>query len=283
MLATYLIGLREGLEAALIVSILVAYLVRTDRRTALPWVWAGVGIAIAMSVGVALVLDLTSAALSETAEQLFAGFMSLVAVALVTWMIFWMRSASRTIAHDLRGNLDQAFAMGVGAVATMAFAAVAREGLETAVFFFSLTHGTEAGLAPLAGLVLGLATSAGIGWLLYRGAVRINLSTFFRYTGLLLILVAAGVLAYGIHELQEAGLLPGEANLAFDVSATIPADSWYASVARGVLGFRPAMSVLEVLAWAAYVGTTMLLFLRPVRPAATRSTQDAPAPTAVTS
>ncbi len=273
MLATYLIGLREGLEAALIISILVAYLVRTDRRSALPWVWAGVAIAVAMSVGVALILNLTSSVLSDTAEELFAGIMSFVAVAMVTWMVFWMKSASRTIANDLRGSLDQAFAMGVGAVATMAFVSVAREGLETAVFFFSLTNSTEGGFRAIAGLALGLATSAAIGWLLYRGAVRINLSTFFRYTGLLLILVAAGVLTYGVHELQEVGVLPGEDNVAFDVSATIPADSWYGSVLRGVLGFRPVMTVLEVAVWASYVGITTWLFLRPARRSVAKATE----------
>lgn len=273
MLATYLIGLREGLEAALIISILVAYLVRTDRRSALPWVWAGVAIAVAMSIGVALILNLTSSVLSDTAEKLFAGIMSFVAVAMVTWMVFWMKSASRTIANDLRGTLDQAFAMGVGAVATMAFVSVAREGLETAVFFFSLTNSTEGGSRAIAGLALGLATSAAIGWLLYRGAVRINLSTFFRFTGLLLILVAAGVLTYGVHELQEVGVLPGEDNVAFDVSATIPADSWYGSVLRGVLGFRPVMTVLEVVVWASYVGITTWLFLRPTRRPAVKATE----------
>jgi len=273
VLATYLIGLREGLEAALIISILVAYLVRTDRRSALPWVWAGVAIAVAMSIGVALILNLTSSVLSDTAEKLFAGIMSFVAVAMVTWMVFWMKSASRTIANDLRGTLDQAFAMGVGAVATMAFVSVAREGLETAVFFFSLTTSTEGGSRAIAGLALGLATSAAIGWLLYRGAVRINLSTFFRFTGLLLILVAAGVLTYGVHELQEVGVLPGEDNVAFDVSATIPADSWYGSVLRGVLGFRPVMTVLEVVVWASYVGITTWLFLRPTRRPAVKATE----------
>jgi high-affinity iron transporter len=266
VLATYLIGLREGLEAALIVSILVAYLVKTDRREALPFVWAGVAAAVAMSIGVAGILKLTSSALSETAEELFAGVMSFIAVALVTWMIFWMKRTSRTIATDLRSSLDRAVALGVGAVAAMAFVSVAREGLETAVFFFSLTGSTGAGFAQVLGLVLGLATSAAVGWLLYRGAIRIDLSKFFRYTGLLLILVAAGVLAYGVHELQEVGVLPGEDNLAFDVSATIPPDSWYGSVLRGILGFRPAMSVLEVAVWAAYVGSTTWLFLRPSRP-----------------
>jgi high-affinity iron transporter len=266
VLATYLIGLREGLEAALIVSILVAYLVKTDRREALPFVWAGVGAAVAMSVGVAAVLNMSSSVLSDTAEELFAGIMSLLAVGLVTWMIFWMKRTSRTIASDLRSGLDRAFAMGVGAVAAMAFVSVAREGLETAVFFFSLTGSTGTGWAPILGLVLGLATSAAAGWLLYRGAVRIDLSKFFRYTGLLLILVAAGVLAYGVHELQEVGVLPGEDNLAFDVSSAIPADSWYGSVLRGIVGFRPAMTVLEVAAWAAYVGITTWLFLRPSRP-----------------
>jgi high-affinity iron transporter len=266
VLATYLIGLREGLEAALIVSILVAYLVKTDRREALPFVWAGVGAAVAMSVGVAAILNMSSSVLSDTAEELFAGIMSILAVGLVTWMIFWMKRTSRTIASDLRSGLDRAFAMGVGAVAAMAFVSVAREGVETAVFFFSLTGSTGTGWAPVLGLVLGLATSAAVGWLLYKGAVRIDLSKFFRYTGLLLILVAAGVLAYGVHELQEVGVLPGEDNLAFDVSSTIPEDSWYGSVLRGILGFRPAMSVLEVAVWAAYVGITTWLFLRPARP-----------------
>jgi high-affinity iron transporter len=268
VLATYLIGLREGLEAALIVSILVAYLVRTDRREALPFVWVGIGAAVAMSIGVAAILNMSSSVLSDTAEELFAGIMSILAVGLVTWMIFWMKRTSRTIASDLRSGLDRAFAMGVGAVAAMAFVSVAREGLETAVFFFSLTGSTGTGWAPVLGLVLGLATSAGVGWLLYKGAVRIDLSKFFRYTGLLLILVAAGVLAYGVHELQEVGVLPGADSLAFDVSSTIPEDSWYGSVLRGILGFRPAMTVLEVAVWAVYVGVTTWLFLRPQRPKA---------------
>ena len=153
MLATYLIGLREGLEAALIVSILVAYLVKTDRREALPFVWAGVGAAVAMSVGVAAILNMSSSVLSDTAEELFAGIMSILAVGLVTWMIFWMKRTSRTIASDLRSGLDRAFAMGVGAVAAMAFVSVAREGLETAVFFFSLDgeHGSGRGPGPRTG------------------------------------------------------------------------------------------------------------------------------------
>ncbi len=269
MLATYLIGLREGLEAALIVSILAAYLVRTDRSRALRWVWAGVAAAVTASVGLALALNATSAAMSETTEQLFAGVMSLLAVGLVTWMVFWMKSASRTIAGDLRQNLDRAFTMGVGAIAAVAFVSVVREGLETAVFFVTLTGSTgDDGLQPLLGLLCGLATAAAVGWLLYRGAIRISLSHFFRYTGILLILVAAGVLAYGVHELQEVGVLPGEEVLAFDVSTVVAKDSWLGSLARGLVGLRPAMSVLEVVAWLAYVATTLFLFLRPPRRAA---------------
>ncbi len=266
MLATYLIGLREGLEAALIVSILAAYLVRTDRSQALRWIWAGVAAAVAVSVTLALVLNATSASMSATTEQLFAGVMSLLAVGLVTWMVFWMKTASRTIAGDLRQHLDRAFTMGIGAIAAVSFVSVVREGLETAVFFVTLTGSTgETGLQPLVGLLAGLGSAAAVGWLLYRGAIRVNLSQFFRYTGILLILVAAGVLAYGIHELQEVGILPGEELLAFDVSHVVAKDSWLGSVARGLVGFRPAMSVLEVVAWLTYVSTTLLLFLRPPR------------------
>ncbi len=269
MLAAYLIGLREGLEAALVVSILVAYLVKTDRREALRWVGVGVAAALVASVAFALMLNAASEEFTEAGEELFAGIMSLVAVALVTWMIFWMKSASRTIASELRDQLDRAVGIGVGAIIAMAFVAVAREGLETALFYFSLAKSTDgSAAASLIGLTLGLATSALAGWLLYRGAIRINLSTFFRYSGLLLIIVAAGVLAYGVHELQEVGVLPGEDNLAFDVTAAIPPDSWYGTVLRGIFNFRPAPSVLEVVVWVAYVAITTWLFLRPARSAA---------------
>lgn len=265
MLANYLIGLREGLEAALVVSILVAYLVRTGRGHAVRWVWAGVGVAVALSVAVGALLEFTSASLSFTAAELFGGVMSIIAVVFVTWMIFWMKSASRGIARELRGQMDRALEAGVGALVLMSFIAVAREGLETAVFFFAAARAAGSTVAPLLGFSLGLGTSVVLGWLIYRSAITINLASFFRWTGLLLIFVAAGVLSYGIHDLQEAGVLPGLNTLAFDVSETIPPTSWYGTLLKGIFNFSPRTSVLEALAWVCYVSVTLFLYLRPSR------------------
>jgi high-affinity iron transporter len=250
MLANYLIGLREGLEAALVVSILVACLVRTGRGHAVRWVWTGVGVAVALSVAVGALLEFTSASLSFTAAELFGGVMSIIAVVFVTWMIFWMRSASRGIARELRGQMDRAMEAGVGAVVLMSFIAARAAGST---------------VAPLLGFSVGLGTAVVLGWLLYRSAITINLSSFFRWTGLLLIFVAAGVLSYGIHDLQEAGVLPGLNTLAFDVSETIPPTSWYGTLLKGIFNFSPRTSVLEAVAWVCYVSVTLLLYLRPAR------------------
>lgn len=269
MLANFLIGLREGLEASLVVGILVAYLVQTGRRERLSAVWAGVGAAIGLSLAVGALLTFTSAQLPEQGEELFGGVMSLVAVGFVTWMIFWMRRTARSMKHDLHGRLDHAVAMGTGALAATAFVAVAREGLETALFVWSAVNSAGDGSEPLIGVVLGLALAAALGWLLYRRAVTIDLGRFFTWTGAALVVVAAGVLAYGVHELQEAGVLPGEDALAFDVSGTITPTSLAGVLVRGILNLRPAMSWLEVGAWLAYLVPVMVLFFRPRRGAAT--------------
>lgn len=259
-----LIGLREGLEAALVVSILVAFLVRTERRDALRFVWTGVAAAVALSIGVTAVLTFVAGQLTFQQQETFGGVASLVAVAFVTWMIFWMRRAARSIAAELRGQLSNALQVGPLAVAGVAFLAVAREGLETAVFFFSSARSAGGGTTqPLIGFLAGIAIAIALAWLLYRGAIRLNLSKFFTITGVLLIFVAAGVLAYGIHDLQEASLLPGLHALAFDVSEQIPPDSWYGTLLKGIFNFSPATSVAEAIAWAAYVAIVLSLFLRP--------------------
>jgi high-affinity iron transporter len=263
--ANYLIGLREGLEASLVVSILVAYLVRTSRHGAVRWVWLGVGAAVAMSISVVGLLELTASSLSDEAAELFAGITSLVAVVFVTWMIFWMRSASRTISAELRDRVDAAVGAGVGAVVAMAFIAVAREGLETALFFFAAARAAGSTAQPLVGFLLGLATAVLLGWLLYRRAITIDLGRFFRVTGVLLVFVAAGVLSYGIHELQEVGVLPGAENLAFDASAILPEGSWYAALLSGTLNITAETTVLQAVAWTLYVAITLTVFLRPVR------------------
>jgi len=271
VLGNYLIGLREGLEASLVVSILVAYLVRTQRSGHLRYVWMGVGVAVALSVAVGALLELTSATMSFESQELFGGLMSIVAVVFVTWMVFWMKKASRTIARELHGKLDSAVAVGGTAVVLVAFISVAREGLETSVFFWTAAKAAESTWAPLVGFSLGLATAVVLGILLYRSAVSINLGTFFRWTGLLLIVVAAGVLAYGVHDLQEAGVLPGLDNLLFDVSEQVPPSSWYGSLLKGVFNFSPETTVLQAIAWVGYLVPCLVLYLRPTRTSAPKT------------
>lgn len=269
MLANYLIGLREGLEATLVVSILIAYLVKTHRRGALWAVWAGVGVAVALSLGVGALLTFTSARLSFEAQEAFGGIMSIIAVGFVTWMIFWMRKASRSIKGELEQQVERALAMGTGALVVTAFLAVGREGVETALFVWSTVAYSSSGATPFIGLALGLTTAVVLGWMLYRRAVRINLGTFFRWTGVGLIIVAGGVLAYGVHDLQEAGLLPGLNSLAFDVSSVIAPTSLIGTMLKGVFNFSPATTWLQAIAWTGYVVPVLYLFLRPTRPTAT--------------
>jgi high-affinity iron transporter len=276
MLGNALIGLREGLEASLVVSILVAFLVRTHRRRELPKVWLGVGVAVAVSVGVTLALTLSQQALTFEAQEALGGSLSIVAVGFVTWMIFWMRRVGRTIARELEGGLEKAIAMGSVAVVVMAALAVGREGLETAVFFFAAAQAAGQTTGPLIGFLIGIAVAVLLAYLIYRGAVKLNLGKFFTVTGVLLVFVAAGILAYGVHDLQEAGILPGLTTLAFDVSAAVPADSWYGTLLKGVFNFSPQTTVLEAVVWVLYVAIVLTLFLRRPR----RPTSEAPAPAA---
>ncbi|GEL95654.1 iron uptake transporter permease EfeU [Cellulomonas composti] len=261
MIANYLIGLREGLEAALVVSILVAYLVKTGRRDLLPALWSGVVIAIGISLAFGALLTFGPKGLSFEAQEAIGGTLSIVAVGLITWMIFWMAKTARHLKSDLQHKLDDAVAAGRGAVIVMALLAVGREGLETALFLWAGAQSTGQGWAPLVGALLGILTAVLIAWLMYRGAVRLNLRVFFAWTGLFLIFVAAGVLSYGVHDLQEAGILPGLERLAFDVSATVPPSSWYGTLLKGIFNFTPATTWLQLVAWVAYVVPVLTIYI----------------------
>ena len=274
MFANFLIGLREGLEASLVVGILVAYLVRTGNRHRLAPVWLGVATAIGISLAVGAALTFTSRSLSFEAQELFGGVMSIIAVVFVTTMVFWMRSQSRALKHELQGKLETALAGGGLALFIVALFAVGREGLETALFLWTSVEAAESSTNPVVGAVVGLVLATVIGWLIYRQSVRLNLATFFKVTGAGLIVVAAGVLAYGVHDLQEAGVLPGLNSLAFDVSSTIPPSSWYGTVLKGIFNFSPATTWFEAIAYVAYVVPVMVLFFRPMpAPVVVRSTQ----------
>ncbi|MFH8565228.1 iron uptake transporter permease EfeU [Streptomyces sp. NPDC017988] len=265
----YLIGLREGLEASLVVCILIAYLVKTERRDALVPVWAGIGVAVALALGFGCALTFGSQELTFKAQEALGGSLSIIAVGLVTWMVFWMRRTARHLRAELHGKLDAALRMGTAALVATAFLAVGREGLETALFVWASVRASGDGShGPLIGVVLGLLTAVAMGWLFYRGAVRIDLAKFFTWTGAMLVVVAAGVLAYGVHDLQEAEFVGGLRDKAFDVSATIPPDSWYGTLLKGVFNFQPDPTVLQVVVWLLYLVPTLVFFFAPARAAA---------------
>ncbi|OAR25570.1 iron transporter [Streptomyces sp. ERV7] len=267
MFGNYLIGLREGLEASLVVCILVAYLVKTGHREALRPIWIGISVAVLVALGFGAGLEFGSQEMTFKAQEALGGSLSVVAVCLVTWMVFWMRRTARFLKSELQGKLDAALRLGTGALVATAFLAVGREGLETSLFVWTSVHaaGSDSGNTdPLIGALLGLATAVFLGWLFYRGALKINLAKFFTWTGAMLVVVAAGVLAYGVHDLQEADFVPGIRNLAFDISSTIPPDSWYGTVLKGVLNFQPDPTVLQVTVWALYLIPTLALFFAPV-------------------
>ena len=281
MLANYLIGLREGLEATLVVVILVAYLVKSDRRELLPGIWAGVAVAIAVSLGFGALLTYGPRGLSFRAQEGLGGALSIVAVAFVTWMVMWMARSARTLSGDLKGQVDRAAGAGRASLVLVAMLAVGREGLETALFLWAATQATTTAggseVAPLLGAALGLLSAVVLGYLFYRGALSIDLGRFFTWTGAILVVVAAGVLSYGIHDLQEAGILPGLYSLVFDVSRQMDANAFMRALAtllKGTVNFTPNTTWLQAVAWVVYLVLTMTAFFRVVgrsrkRPAST--------------
>ncbi|MFJ8935715.1 iron uptake transporter permease EfeU [Streptomyces sp. NPDC102365] len=266
MFGNYLIGLREGLEASLVVCILIAYLVKTDRRDALKPVWIGIAVAVVLALGFGFALEFGSQELTFEAQEALGGSLSIIAVGLVTWMVFWMRRTARHLRSELHGRLDAALRMGTAALVATAFLAVGREGLETALFVWASVRASNDGTqGPLTGVLLGILTAVVLGYLFYRGTVRINLAKFFTWTGGMLVVVAAGVLAYGVHDLQEADFLPGLTNKAFDISGTVPPDSWYGTLLKGVFNFQPDPTVVQVVVWVLYLVPTLAFFLAPSR------------------
>ena len=263
--AAFLITLREGLEGALLVSILLAYLNAIGRRDQHRVVWAGVAAAIAGSVVAGAIIFLVAGQLSHTAAEVFEGVVSYLAVGVLTWMIFWMRRNAIKIKGDLQEKVDIAVASGSGfALGLLAFLAVGREGLETALFLFTAWEaGSEASpLLTLIGALLGLAVAVGLGIALYQGGIRLNLRTFFRVTGALILVVAASLLVYGTHELLEVGafqFLEGTWLLAEAGAVAVP----MSLINRVVVGLGGSPTWLEFGLWLAYLVVTGFLFFRP--------------------
>jgi high-affinity iron transporter len=262
VLANYLIGLREGLEAALVVGILVAYIVKVKRQDVLRKLWFGIGIAVIVPLGLGALLTWGPYGLSFEAQELLGGGLSIVAVAFVTWMIFWMGKTARSMKSTLHNRLDAAL-LGAGwGVVIVAMLSVGREGIETALFVWATVASVGGSWEPAVGALLGILTAVVLGYLLYRGFVKINLGTFFTWTGGFLILVAGGVFAYGIGDLQEAGLLPGAGVHAYDISGIIPASSWYGTVLQGIVNFNPSPTWLQVGGWIVYIAVVTSFYVR---------------------
>lgn len=276
--ASFVIALREGIEAALIVSIVLAYLKQLGATDRSRLVWWGTALAVVLSAAAGTAIFVAGAEFEGTAEQVFEGSVTLAAVGVLTWMIFWMRRQGARIKSELQEKVDTALVTGGLALAGLAFFAVLREGIETALFLFAAAKGTAVegtAIAPstqVIGAVLGLALAVILGVLLYRGGIRMNLRTFFRVTGLILIVVAAGLFAYSLHELQEAGWLPVLEAPAFDLSGSLPDDAGAGAILRGLVGFNADPTWLEVAGWAAYLVIVGGLFLRtPAMPGGAKS------------
>ncbi|RAG87678.1 iron permease [Streptacidiphilus pinicola] len=259
---SFLIGLREGLEAGLVVSILVATLVRGDEKGRLPQVWTGVLAAIGLSFSFGAVLTFTSANLSAKAQEAFGGCLSVIAVAFVTAMVFWMRKNARNLSGEIKEKVTAALALGSGMLIVTSFLAVGREGLETALFIWTTAQTAGESTGPLIGAAIGLVLATVLCWGLYRRVLKINLTKFFTWTGVGLIVIAAGVLAYGLRDLQEGGVLPGATAYAVDLSGSIDQNSWYATLVQGVLNLTTQMTWLQVVAYVVYLGVVMTLFVR---------------------
>ena len=266
-LANLLIALREGLEAALVVSIIVAYLVKADRRDALPKLWLGVGLAALIPLVAGAIMTWGPKTLTFQAQEILGGTLSFVAVGLVTWMIFWMGKNARELKGELEGSLSKTLAEGGSGwgVVWIAVVAVGREGVETALFVWATVRSSieTSIMQTTAGVVTGLVLAVVLGVLIYQGAVRINLRIFFAVTGYFLIVVAAGIVAYGIGDLQEAGLLLGHTRHAWDLSSYLPANTsplhWLYVLLEAMFQLNLQPSVLQVLGWCLYIVPTLVL------------------------
>jgi high-affinity iron transporter len=261
MLATFFLMLREGLEAALIVGIVAAYLVKVGRRDALPKIAVGVAFAVALSAAIGIVVTLTIERLPLTFKETLEGIAAITAVAVLTWMLFWMRRQGRALKGELEHGVDLALSTGgTYALIALSFIAVIREGVETALFLIPIFSFNGTGLDTVLGGVLGLAVAVGVGWAIFVAGVRINLRRFFTVTGTILIFVAAGLVAFAIAEFGEAGLIPN-AGQAFNLSGVLPDSGPLGSVLRGLFGYRSAPTPLELFGYLAYLVPVLILFV----------------------
>jgi high-affinity iron transporter len=273
VLPTFVIGLREGLEAALIVGIIAAFLARQGRRDALRQVWVGVAVAVAICIGIAVALQLLERSLPQHQQEMLETVVGALAVAMVTGMIIWMRRHARAMKGELEGAAAAALARGSArALVAMAFLAVLREGFETAVFLLATFQASGNAWTAGIGAVLGILVAVGLGWGIFHGGVRLNMARFFTLTSAVLVLVAAGLVMTAFHTAHEAGWVNFGQAQAADLTWLVRPGTPVASLLTGVLGIQPTPAVIELLAWAAYLGPMLVFVLRPTpRPPAKKA------------
>lgn len=266
----FVTGLREGVEAALIVTIILAYLAQTGNARHFPKIWLGTGAAVAVSLIAGIAIVVTVGELESPYEQIFEGLTLFVAAGVVTWMLFWMRRQARAVKGELHAAVDRVLTEGgMWGLALVAFTAVIREGVETALFLVGqVTAAETAAWNVLFGALVGLLLAAVIGYGFYRGSRRIQLATFFRWTGIALIFIAAGLLSHAVHEFIEVGVIRFGTQTAFDISALLPHESGVGQFLSALFGYTSTPEVLTLGVWVAYLVLVLALYLRPVRPAA---------------
>jgi len=272
MLASFVITLREGLEASLIIGIVLAYLVRTGNRQGIKPVWLGTALAVVASLGVGAAIYIFVGELTGRAEELFEGSAMFLAVGVLTWMIFWMQKQAVNVRAHLHAQIRSALASdsALGLVA-LAFVAVTREGIETALFLLAASRVGESATLSTIGALLGLVVAVGIGYGMYKGSSRLNVRAFFNVTGLLLMLFAAGLLAHGIHEFHEAGLVPPVVEHVWDINRFLPEKSTFGRFLTALLGYNGNPSLVEVAAYMAFLVSTLVFYFRRTRTLAHRS------------
>jgi high-affinity iron transporter len=271
MLVAFLIMLREGIEACLIVAIVASYLVKSGRARYLNAVWAGTGLAIALCIAIGLVLRYISAEFPQRQQELFECVVAVFAALILTSMVFWMKSAARSIKAQLHDKIDTSLAAPRGAALAlvfMAFLAVGREGLETVVFLLAIFDQSIGWSVPI-GAALGLFAAIAVGVLIFYGGVRLDLRRFFKISAVFIILVAAGLLAGAVRSLHEAGLWNGLQQIVADWSSALPKDGTLGTLLAGLFGYTDAPTLGEVLIYLAYLIPTLALFFAPTRLRAT--------------
>jgi high-affinity iron transporter len=276
MLPTFVIGLREGLEAALIVGIIAAFLGQNGRRDALPKVWLGVGIAVLICLGFGIGLHILSDSLDFTQQERLETVVGAFAVVMVTYMVLWMSKHAKGMKGELEGAASAALARGsTRALVMMAFLAVLREGFETVVFLLAVAQSTQSSGLALTGALLGIVIAAGIGYGIYRGGVRLNMGKFFRITGAVLVVVAAGLVMSTLHTAWEGQWINFGQQPALDLTWLVRNGTPLESLFTGVLGIQPRPTVLEVIGWLVYAVPMLLVVLWPRKRRANQRTTEA--------